>query len=276
MKKIFIRIVKRGFSFYVTHFPIKINDYWLYMSSHNIELVPNMLRGKYETGMTKLIKRIVKKGFVICDVGAYIGYHTTLFSKLSGKSGKIYDFEPQPFHYELLLKNIKLNKLKNVNPQKTAISDHSGIGNIYIPDENSPDSRIYKVKGEKRLTSKIKLETIDNLLKNEKKIDIIKMDVQGWEEFAIKGATKTIRKNPELFLIIEFWPKGLKEAGTDPFRLLTNIEKYGFKIYTIHEITGKLKLETSFSQLIKNTERGDGGYVDLLCFKKHIRPYFKN
>lgn len=276
MKNSLRQIIKKSLATYIVHFPININDYLFYMSPHNIELIPYMVRGKYEIGMTKLLKRLIKKDSVICDVGSYIGYHTTLFSKLSGSQGKIFSFEPQPYHYKLLLKNIKLNKLENVSPQKAAISDRAGFGKVYMPDANSPDSRIYQVKGERRRTSKIKLETLDNLLKNEKRVDIIKMDIQGWEDRAIKGTKKTILKNPKLILIIEFWPKGLKEAGTNPLKLLNDIKKLGLHIYSINEFNGKLKMETDFPKLIKDSDAGVGGFVDLMCYRKKIRPNFKN
>lgn len=278
MKNLIKLIVKKVLTIFLVHFPIKINSYWFYMSPNNVELVPVMIKGKYEIGMTKLIKRVVKRNSVICDVGAYIGYHTTLFSKLSDPQGKIFSFEPQPYHYKLLLKNIKLNKLENVSPLKTAISNRTGFGKVYMPDANSPDSRIYRVEREREResTSKIKLGTLDDLLKNEKRVDLIKVDVQGWEERVIIGARKTILRNPKLVLIIEFWPKGLNEAGTDPLKFLSYIRNMGFNIYSINEFDGNLEKVFDFPKLIKDTDGGIGGFVDLMCSKRHIGPNFKN
>lgn len=265
MKDLLISLVKRILASYTTHFPIKINNYWFYMSPNNIEIIPAMLDGKYEIGITKLIHRIVKNNWIICDVGAYIGYHTTLFSKLSGKLGKVISVEPQPNNYKLLLKNVALNKLKNIFPINMAMSNKTVSGKIYIPSVDFSDSRIYKIRGENQNVSKIKLETLDNILKNEIKVDLIKIDIQGWEEKAIIGARKTILRNPELILIIEFWPKGLKEAGTNPIKLLRTIKKLGFNIYKINEHDGNLEMVANLYQILNESDAENGVFINLMC-----------
>ncbi len=276
MKKFIKQYIKKLFVYYVSYFPIKFNDQWIYMNPKNIELVPPMLFGKYEFGMTKLIKNIVKKGWVVCEVGAYIGDHTSLFSNLIGSDGRVVSVEPQSSHFKLLLKNIILNNLNNVVPIKAAVSDTEGSSVVYIPLNDSIDGRIYKVKNEIRKKETTTTITIDNLLNPYDHVDLIKMDIQGWEEKAITGARKTILRNPKLVLIIEFWPEGLKEAGTKPLKLLNDIKKLGFNIYTIGEFDGKLKLENNFIQLIKDSDNGIGGFVDLMCSRQKIRPNFKN
>ncbi len=237
------------------------------MNPKNIQLVPPMLLGKYEFGMTNLIKRIVKKGWIICEVGAYVGDHTPLFSNLSGENGKVISIEPQPQHFKLLLNNIALNKLNNVIPVRAAISNTEGVSTMYIPPNFSIDGRMYKVKNEIRKKQKIATKTIDNLLSQYGSVNLIKMDIQGWEEKALEGAKKTIGNNPNLCLITEFWPEGLKEAGTNPLRFLKNLKKLGFNIYLINEYNGKLKKILNFPNLINETNAEDGGFVDLMCSK---------
>ncbi len=240
------------------------------MNTHNIELVPLMLSSKYEIGMTKVLKNFIKKDWIICDIGAYIGYHTTLFSKLTGENGKIISVEPEPNNYKLLKKNIRLNNLNNVTTYSIAISDKKGKGIIYSPNENAPDSRIFKVPGENRHETKVKTDTLDNLLRKEKKINLIKIDIQGWEERALKGAGKTFKKNKDIYLITEFQPSLLSKAGTDSKKYLKMISKFGFKIYLIDEKKQKLKRIKKLENLIEITKKTDGGFVDLLCSKSTL------
>lgn len=272
----FKQIVKKFAKFYIAHFPIKFNGYWIYMNPKNIELVPPMLFGKYEFGMTNLIKRIVKKGWVICEVGAYVGEHTPLFSNLTGMGGRVISIEPQPLHFGLLLNNIALNKLANVTPVKAAISDVEGTSTMYIPLNFSIDGRMYEVNDGTRRRQKTATKTIDRLLNQYESVNLIKMDIQGWEEKALKGAKKTINKNPNLCLIIELWPKGLKEAGANPLKLLEDLKRSGFNIYLINEFDGKLKKIFDLPKLINETDDGIGGFVDLICSRQHLRPNFKN
>lgn len=268
--------IKKLLAIYVSRFPIKFNGYWIYMNPENIQLVPPMLLGKYEHGMTNLIRRIVKKGWVICEVGAYIGDHTPLFSRLSGPNGNVISIEPQPSHFELLLNNIALNRLINVTAVKAAISDTEGESTLYVPLNFSIDGRMYEVKDVVRKRQKTETITIDRLLNQYKSVDLIKMDIQGWEEKALKGARKTINKNPNLRLIVELWPKGLKEAGANPLKFLESLKNFGFNIYLINEFSGELKKISNFPKLINETDGGVGGFVDLICSRQKLRPNFKN
>lgn len=190
------------------------------MNPKNIELVPPMLFGKYEFGMTKLIKRIVKKGWVICEVGAYIGDHTPLFSNLTGAYGKVISIEPQLLHFDLLLKNIALNKLTNVTPIKAAISSKNGTSTMYVPSNHSVDGRIYKVKDGVRNKQKTSTTTIDDLLNQYKSVNLIKMDIQGWEEKALRGARKTIQKKSKLIFNFGVLAKRFKRSWNQSFELL--------------------------------------------------------
>lgn len=97
MKNLFKKSIKSILATYVNHFPIKFNGQWIYMNPKNVELIPPMLLGKYEFGMTKLIKKIVKKDWIVCEVGAYIGDHTSLFSKLIGNNVRVISIEPRSF-----------------------------------------------------------------------------------------------------------------------------------------------------------------------------------
>lgn len=71
-------------------------------------------RGIYEPRETNLFKKIVRHGMTVIDLGANIGYYTLIASKLVGESGKVYAFEPEPDNFNILVKNININNLKNV------------------------------------------------------------------------------------------------------------------------------------------------------------------
>ena len=173
-------------------------------------------------------------------------------------------------------KSMLLNKLTNVIAVKAAISNTVGASTLYIPLNFSIDGRMYRVDDVERRKKKTETETIDHLLGHYKSVNLIKMDIQGWEEKALEGAVKTISKNPKLCLIIELWPKGLKEAGADPLKFLKSLENQGFNIYLINELKGSLKQMFDLPKLINETDAGIGGFVDLICSRQKLRPNFKN
>ena len=72
------------------------------------------INGIHEKIITNLIKKEIHSGDVVLDIGAHIGYYTLQFANLVGSTGKVYAFEPEPKNFELLKKNVQINKHDNV------------------------------------------------------------------------------------------------------------------------------------------------------------------
>ena len=90
----------------------KIGNNILYLDSNDsmhLSFNPN-----YEKDEFDLVKRTIKKGDVVLDIGANIGVYTVLFAEIVGDKGRVYAFEPDPKNFALLKKNIEINKYKNV------------------------------------------------------------------------------------------------------------------------------------------------------------------
>lgn len=166
---------------------------------------------KYEEYESLLILKQIKKNFVVVDVGANIGYYTLLLAKICKK---VYAIEPDKMCFEILLKNIKENNLKNVVAINKAVSDKSGKEKFIVDSENLGNSRL-GIGNETVETIKL-----DDLIKE--KIDLIKIDVQGHEPLVIAGTKSIIAKySPILFMefngdykIIKFLQKFYKNIFT--------------------------------------------------------------
>lgn len=89
------------------------------------------LFGSWEATETAFLKRIVKSGDTVLDVGANIGYFTVLLSLLVGPSGRVFGIEPTQSTYEQLVKNVEINRLDNVTLCRVALSDKSGSVQMY-------------------------------------------------------------------------------------------------------------------------------------------------
>jgi len=136
-------------------------------------------------------------------LGAYFGDTAYLINLLKNQK-KIYAFEPYPDNLKILQENIKLNNL-----QKKVISVPlaSGIKNAYFYlTKAAAGSSISKNKNNKsKYQVKVKVITIDDFVKKEKikKVDFIKMDIEGAEFDTLKGAVKTLKKDkPDLIITI--------------------------------------------------------------------------
>jgi len=201
-----------------------------------------LIDGVWEKYETELFKKMVKEGMVVVDIGAHIGYYTLIATRLVGKTGIVYAFEPEPSNYELLCKNIEANGYTNVVPIRKAVSNKNGKTKLWLCEIDSINhSLIQDNVFRKSDFTEVELITLDDFFENtirNNKVDLIKMDTGGTEGVIMEGAEKVL-KNNNVKVLLEFWPFGLKNARTDPLELLHNLQKFGFKLKHAREISNQ-------------------------------------
>jgi len=164
------------------------------------------------------------KGGIAIDLGAHQGYYTTKLAKEAGKDGLVFAFEPEPINFKILCDNIELNNLKNVIPIQKAVSNYIGTGSLFTYNiEKGWDSGKHFLRGStlreawgtelnKEISApfrdtKVEVTTL-NAIKEEydlKRVDIIKMDVEGAELKIIEGASKfLIQLSPKIVVEVHF------------------------------------------------------------------------
>jgi len=220
--------------------------------------------GIHEKYETELFKRLIKKGMVVVDIGASIGYYTLLAARLVGEEGKCFAFEPDSHIYGLLCKNIEANGYKNVIAIQKAVFNKSGKMKLFLDKRELGRHSLSEANVPNRADS-ITIETIslDEFFKNKDfKIDVIKMDVEGSEMGVLQGMTNLINKNDNLKIITEFWPIGLRRSGFSPTEFLNKLKEYGFTLYEIGQRTKPIDV----NQLL--TICSGEKYKNLLCKKR--------
>lgn len=162
------------------------------------------LQGAYEKKTLNLFFEEVKLGDVFVDIGANIGQHSLFASYLVGENGKVIAFEPLQSIYNQFNKSIEKNNLKNIVVYNNGCGSKEEIIPIYSTKENMGSSSVL-YSPDKKKNGEIKIIIPDNILKNEDRIDFIKIDVEGYELEVLKGLEKTIKKfHPKIF--IEYSP----------------------------------------------------------------------
>ena len=226
----------------------------------------------YDPLTTSLVKKIVREGDTVIDVGANIGYYTLIFAQLVGRSGRVFAFEPDPVNYSILTKNIETNKYNNVIPTEKALADYNGKTEIHLSIENNGDHRLFYSESdrERKLVEVIKLDDFHFPENFSKEIKLIKMDVQGSEYRVLKGMDDTLKKSSKVkYLICEFSPFLLKPAGAAPQDFIDLILNFGFQLYDIDETTPFIKKQ-NIEALIKKYDADKPLYTNLLCVHKTI------
>ncbi len=228
--------------------------------------------GEHEFFELEIMKKEIKEGDVVFDIGANIGYYTLMFAKLVGPKGKVYAFEPDPTNFSLLEKNVKINNYKNVILINKAVGNKTGKIKLYLSEENHGMHRVYESKYCKRAVD-IDIIKLDDLFNKGIKLNFIKMDIEGAEIDAIKGMSKLLNKNKPKMLT-EFAPVSINEFGPNPKEYLELLKKVGFKILNINGKTKKIE-ELSMDQLLSLYTIKKENLTNLLCYPL-ISPPFKN
>ena len=227
----------------------------LYVSTKDLGVSLYLLtKSKFEPEQTKLFLKEIKKGNIVFDIGANIGYYTILASKLVGKKGRVYAFEPDERNLRLLQKNLKLNNCQNVEVIPQPVSNQTALVG-FLENTSQGES---KIKTSSLKGRKIKAISLDDFVKQKriKKIDVLKMDIEGAEVLALKGGQNFLAKTPHLKIFLECNPESLKEFGFETKDLLASLGKLGIKPKLIINEFGKKTVtftEKKLKEILKRT-----------------------
>lgn len=170
-----------------------------------------------------LILKHIKVGDVVVDGGAFIGDHTVAYAKAVGESGKVYAFEPNREAFDCLAYNT--GKLPQVVARTWGLSDAlHDVG--FVPNENAGASH-FQVTGE----NDAGMDMLDFLRLDQ--CNLIKLDIEGFEVRALKGAAKTIKRCRPV-LVVEVNEGALNRQGTTGAKLLDLIHEYGYRIENLY------------------------------------------
>lgn len=262
-----VKIIHKFVVFHLRPRFAEVHGHKMFLDSRNAVISPRLSAyGIFEPSETEIVKKGIKKGDIVLDIGAHIGYYTLIFAKLVGEKGRIFAFEPDPDNFDLLSKNITANKYQNVTLVRKGVLNKNGKAKLYLSQDNTGDHRIYDHRDSRK---SIEIETIrlDDYFKNYKgRIDFIKMDIEGVEGSAIQGMFNLLNRNKDLKILTEFWPHALKEFGTDPEEYLKLLTGLGFKLYDINQ---KKMKPFSIQELLERYPSEQFVHTNLLCIKEN-------
>jgi FkbM family methyltransferase len=179
-------------------------------------------QGVWEADLMKLLQATLRPGGVFVDVGANVGFHTVLASRLVGPSGRVVAVEPAPWTLELLRANIwRSGAAATVLP--VAASDVSGT--VHLTDElgHRSGARLAADGG-----VEVDAARLDDLLPD-LVVDVLKVDVEGAEPLVFRGAGGLIERSPRLVAVVEFRDEP-HLSGESPAAVVAFYESLGFDL----------------------------------------------
>jgi FkbM family methyltransferase len=182
----------------------------------------------------QLVRNTLVPGAVVVDAGANIGIYSQFLSRCVGPMGTVHSFEPSPESFERL--RAATEGLSNVRSLQAALGERSGKGQLYVSKNLNVDHRTYATEAVPRETIPIEIIALDDYFKPGERVDLMKMDIQGYELHAVRGASRVLADNPCIKLLLELWPYGLREAGASWLEL---VEWLRSRNMSVREVTSK-------------------------------------
>jgi len=249
---------------------VEIEGNKIYLDENDSLLLSSSMM--HEKTIVNLVKNEIKKGDVVIDIGAHIGYYTVLFAKLVGPEGKVFAFEASPTNFEILKKNISVNGYKNVILNNKAVSDKNGKLTLYITGRTSTENFLFKPENftdssKIKQTVEIDSITLDDYFQDfNGEINFLKMDISGAEPRVMKGMSSILNKNNSLKIQQEWWPNAIRTHGFEPDSHLKLLTEMGYKIYEIDGANNKLNVAT-IEELMKKYPNPKLEDINIFCKK---------
>ena len=192
--------------------------------------------GAYEPAVNNLISTILKTGDIAVDVGANVGIHTLTMASIVSNSGKVLAFEPHPFIFNRLINNLRINNINWVEPFKLGVADKKCSLCLNSFDNLSANQGTSFVTDEAEEANffKIDLICLDDFLmdKEIRKLNFIKIDVEGYDLKVILGAFKTIDKFKPI--IIFEYVKNDNQCNQDWDIVVSFFESQSYRLFLVN------------------------------------------
>lgn len=193
-------------------------------------------------------KKIIKEESIILDIGSNRGFFTYHYSK-AVKKGFVYSFEPIPSTYILQKQLLKFFRIKNYKAFQIALSDKTGNIEMLLPKNGCfPEDLCATIKTDSaernfqhyEIINSV-CETLNNVVLKEqiKRIDFIKMDVEGAEFLVLKGGNNALNLRPIIFM--EMIDRHFKKFGYEKEDIINFLKSMDFKPMFLDEEKSILK-----------------------------------
>lgn len=213
--------------------------------------------GQYEPQETALVRSILRPGMCFVDVGANWGYFTLLAADLVGGGGRVVSLEPDPRLFPVLRENVERGGLRQVTVMQVAAAGSPGLLTLDGYDEGGENFGVSRLAvgagaAASRHAFQVRADALDAILGRQQPgaVDLMKMDIEGAEVFALAGLTESLREGRVKRLLLELHPVQIAEYGSSASRLIEGLEGAGYRAWTIDhspEATRRAAYSKSFS-----------------------------
>ena len=193
--------------------------------------------GTYEPELRSLVRALLPPRGVAVDVGANVGWHTLLMASIVGPQGRVFSVEANPSVRRALETNIALNRLRNVEVVPFIVSDEEGVKDFYGPpadDPSSGDGHMLPQGASSPHVLQVEARRLDMIMaaSGVERLDLLKIDVEGWEWPVLKGAEQIIsRFRPHI--VFEHNDEYASRGGGTPAAFEEFLRRHRYRMFAI-------------------------------------------
>jgi FkbM family methyltransferase len=198
------------------------------------------LFGSYEPELREIFRAVLPPGGVGLDIGANVGWHTLLMASLVGDQGRVLAAEPNPSIRTRLLDHLDINRLRQVDVIPFVIADCEGVVEFFAPgadDAASASGHVLRPEASIRGTMQLETRRLDTIASESqiKRLDLIKIDVEGFEWPVLQGGEQTIAKfRPHI--VFEYDAAYTSRGGGDPNSITDFFRSHRYRLFAIGRV----------------------------------------
>ncbi|RLE84852.1 MAG: hypothetical protein DRJ67_09895 [Thermoprotei archaeon] len=181
--------------------------------------------GEYSVRL--MLYRLASSDAVFVDVGAHVGEYTVRMARVYGR---VIAFEPNPLSFNVLKRNLELNGIYNVTLFRMACGSGRGRMKLFLFGGSSTLLRTV----ESSRVVEVEVVRLDDVIDH---ADVVKIDVEGWEEEVVKGAMGLIKRCKPVLIIEHHEYRGYEECKGMKERIIEMLpDYYHFDLNGVHTL----------------------------------------
>lgn len=219
----------------------------------------------HESHVTKQFEKLLQPGMAMLDIGANIGWFTMLAAALVGPTGYVMAIEPSAENMKLLEASRRLNQFDQITPVQGGADYKTGLSSIFNVGTSGVTADLLNDTNWILSAQTTACFRVDDIFPKDRKLDLIKIDIDGAEHRAMTGCVELIRRHQPT-IITEFCPKALQaRSNCSPEEYLQMFIDLGYKLSVI-ELDGKTR-GTNKEEIMTAYQLSGLDHIDLLMVR---------